>query len=159
MAQPVDGALNGKLTRILGCTGVLNPSMEARIMRDDGTEANTDELGELWLRGDSVALGYWNNEKASKETFVDGWLHTGDKFRVDTDGNFWFVPFNLIFTHGLFIHRSSFRFADRVKVGFLAHAVKFNNYSNNPLLFVGYPQSLRDPSIPGRNRKLSPRPS
>ena len=108
MAQPVHGALNGKLTRILGCTGVLNPSMEARIMRDDGTEANIDEHGELWLRGDSVALGYWNNEKASKETFVDGWLHTGDKFRVDTDGNFWFVPCNLIFTHGLFIHGSSF---------------------------------------------------
>ena len=67
--------------------------MEARIMRDDGTDANFNEPGELWLRGDNVALGYWNNEKASKETFVDGWVHTGDKFYVDPDGNFWFVSF------------------------------------------------------------------
>ena len=64
-------------------------------MRDDGTDANINEPGELWLRGDNVALGYWNNEKASKETFVDGWVHTGDKFYVDADGHFWFVSFYL----------------------------------------------------------------
>lgn len=91
VVQPVDGALDGKLARIVGCTGVLSPGMEARIMRDDGTDADTNEPGELWLRGGNVALGYWNNEKANKETFVKGWVHTGDKFRVDAGGNFWFV--------------------------------------------------------------------
>ena len=82
---------------VLGSTGVLIPSMEARIMRHDGTNANVNEPGELWLRGDNVALGYWNNEKASKEVFVDGWMHTGDIFYVDVDGNFWFVSYSLSF--------------------------------------------------------------
>ena len=89
--------MNGKLSWVLGSSGILIPSMDARIVRDDGTDANIDEPGELWLRGGNVALGYWNNEKASKETFVDGWVHTGDKFHVDADGNFWFVSFTLTF--------------------------------------------------------------
>ena len=80
-----------------GSAGVLSPSMEARIMREDGTDANINEPGELWLRGDNIALGYWNNEKATKETFVDGWMHTGDKFYADANGNFWFVSFTFIF--------------------------------------------------------------
>ena len=80
-----------------GSTGVLVPGVEARIMRDDGTDANVNEPGELWLRGDNVALGYWDNEKASKETFVDGWVHTGDIFYVDAGGNFWFVSPTFIF--------------------------------------------------------------
>lgn len=91
VSQPQSGSLDGKLTYVVGSTGILIPSMEARIMRDDGTDAGVDEIGELWLRGGNVALGYWNNEKASRETFIDGWVHTGDKFRVDAGGNFWFV--------------------------------------------------------------------
>ncbi|KAH6912657.1 amp dependent CoA ligase [Coprinopsis sp. MPI-PUGE-AT-0042] len=89
--QPYPGTLGGKLQRLPGSTGVLLPGMEARIVRDDGSEANFDEAGELWLRSANVAKGYWNNEKANKETFVDGWLRTGDKFKVDKDGNFWFA--------------------------------------------------------------------
>jgi len=65
--------------------------MEARILRDDGTEADLNEVGEIWLKGQNVALGYWNNEKANEETFIDGWLRTGDKFRVDGNGNFWYA--------------------------------------------------------------------
>lgn len=91
ISQAENGSLNGTVTLVPGSTGILYPSMEARIVRDDGTDAKTNETGELWLRGDNVALGYWNNGKASKETFVDGWVHTGDKFRVDADGNFWYA--------------------------------------------------------------------
>ncbi|KAG2009620.1 AMP dependent CoA ligase [Coprinopsis cinerea AmutBmut pab1-1] len=90
ITQPYPGTL-GKLKAYPGSTGVLLPGMEARIVRDDGTEADFDEPGELWLRSRNVALGYWNNEKANRETFVDGWLRTGDKFRVDKEGNFWFA--------------------------------------------------------------------
>ena len=62
--------------------------MEARIVREDGSDADTSEPGELWLKGGNIALGYWNNEKANRETFVDGWLKTGDLFLVDGDGTF-----------------------------------------------------------------------
>lgn len=61
--------------------------MEGRIVRDDGSDAPVGESGELWLRGGNVALGYWKNEAATRATFVeDGWLKTGDHFRVDELG-------------------------------------------------------------------------
>jgi len=90
IGQPTPGTL-GKYTKIPGCTGILLPGLTARILRDDGTDADVDEPGELWLKGDTIALGYYNNEKANKESFRDGWLVTGDRFRADKDGNFWFA--------------------------------------------------------------------
>ena len=45
--------------------------------------------GELWIRGDSAARGYWQNPEATAKTFVDGWVRTGDLYRCDEDG-FWF---------------------------------------------------------------------
>jgi acyl-CoA synthetase (AMP-forming)/AMP-acid ligase II len=87
ISQPFRGALGRPL--MLGSTGILLPGQEARIVRDDGSEADVDEVGEMYLRGGNIAMGYWNNEQATRETFVeDRWLRTGDRFRVDKDGNF-----------------------------------------------------------------------
>jgi long-subunit acyl-CoA synthetase (AMP-forming) len=66
------------------------PGVEARILREDGTETSFNEPGELWLRSGGIALGYKNNEEATRATFVDGWLKTGDQFSVDEDGTFFF---------------------------------------------------------------------
>jgi long-subunit acyl-CoA synthetase (AMP-forming) len=73
-------------------TGILLPYMEARIFREDGSDADYDEVGELALRSPTVALGYLNNETATKKTFVDGWLRTGDRFYVDRQERFLYVP-------------------------------------------------------------------
>ena len=62
--------------------------MEARVVRDDGSDADVNEVGSLYLKGHNLALGYWNNEKATRETFIDGWLRTGDQFRVTDEGYF-----------------------------------------------------------------------
>jgi long-chain acyl-CoA synthetase len=43
-------------------------------------------VGELLIRGPNVSLGYWRNSQATAETFVDGWLHTGDMARLDEEG-------------------------------------------------------------------------
>jgi long-chain acyl-CoA synthetase len=43
-------------------------------------------VGELLVRGPNVVRGYWNKPQESAETFVEGWLHTGDLARVDPDG-------------------------------------------------------------------------
>lgn len=43
-------------------------------------------VGELLIRGQNVVAGYWNNPQQTAETFVDGWLRTGDLARIDDDG-------------------------------------------------------------------------
>ena len=44
------------------------------------------EVGELWYRGPIVVRGYWNKPQATAETFVDGWVKTGDLARLDEEG-------------------------------------------------------------------------
>ncbi|MCW2968113.1 MAG: putative fatty-acid--CoA ligase [Solirubrobacteraceae bacterium] len=56
---------------------------------DDG-DAETG-VGELLVRGQNVVQGYWNKDEATAETFVDGWLHTGDLGRIDEDGLLYIV--------------------------------------------------------------------
>jgi long-chain acyl-CoA synthetase len=46
----------------------------------------TGEVGELLAKGPNVVKGYWNNPKATAETFVDGWVRTGDLARLDEEG-------------------------------------------------------------------------
>ena len=68
--------------------GTLFPDVEAHILKEDGSEADFNEAGELYVRSKSVALGYWNDEKATRKAFVDGWVRTGDLVRVDQNGCF-----------------------------------------------------------------------
>ncbi|KAH9975617.1 amp dependent CoA ligase [Russula compacta] len=88
---PFPGTHGGRVNPVRGMAGILAPSLEARILREDGSDAGYSEIGELILRGPTIALGYWNNENATKETFRDGWLYTGDRFYVDTEGRFFYV--------------------------------------------------------------------
>ena len=48
-------------------------------------------VGELLARGPNVVQGYWNKADATRETFVDRWLHTGDLARIDDDGRVYLV--------------------------------------------------------------------
>jgi acyl-CoA synthetase (AMP-forming)/AMP-acid ligase II len=49
-------------------------------------EPDSDSVGELLVRAPNVVPGYWNKPEASAQTFVKGWLHTGDLARIDQDG-------------------------------------------------------------------------
>ncbi|OCH91611.1 acetyl-CoA synthetase-like protein [Obba rivulosa] len=70
---------------------LLLPGLEARILREDGSEAAVGEPGELFIRADTNALGYWGNDQATRETFLPGgWLKTGDRFRANESGQFFF---------------------------------------------------------------------
>jgi len=88
--HPADVVPERKSRATSGSMGVLVPGMEGRIVLENGTDADFDEPGELWLRGPNVTSGYWNNDEANRQSFRDGWLLTGDLFRVDKDGYFWF---------------------------------------------------------------------
>ena len=53
-------------------------------------EARISDDGELLVRGQDFSIGYYKQPDKTAETFVDGWLHTGDRARVDEDG-FYFI--------------------------------------------------------------------
>ncbi len=60
---------------------------DLKIMAEDGsTEMPVGEVGELWARGPMIVKGYWNRPDATAETFVDGWVRTGDLARLDEEG-------------------------------------------------------------------------
>lgn len=60
---------------------------DLRIMTLEGDrELPVGEVGELWARGPMIVKGYWNKPEATAETFVNGWVRTGDLARVDEEG-------------------------------------------------------------------------
>lgn len=73
-----------------GSIGFENFYVQAKVVDENGIEVLTDEVGELVLRGPMIMSGYWNNSEATAETIKDGWLHTGDLVRKDSEG-FYFV--------------------------------------------------------------------
>ncbi|KAG0709235.1 hypothetical protein DFH29DRAFT_1074958 [Suillus ampliporus] len=69
-----------------GGAGQLLPGIIGRVEKPDGTLADFDEPGELVVKTQSLALGYANNSEATKETFVNGWLRTGDEVKMNRKG-------------------------------------------------------------------------
>jgi len=71
-------------TTKLGASGKAVDTLEVTIDSDDPKK----NIGEIILRGDNVMLGYYKNEKATKEIIDDeGWMHTGDLGLIDKEGN------------------------------------------------------------------------
>ncbi|KAK0466425.1 amp dependent CoA ligase [Desarmillaria tabescens] len=68
-----------KLHGTIGTAGQLLPGIVARVVKADGSLAREGEQGELIVTGPSMAPRYKNNEEATKSTFVNGWVHTGDE--------------------------------------------------------------------------------
>ncbi|OYU70542.1 MAG: fatty acid--CoA ligase [Alphaproteobacteria bacterium PA2] len=60
--------------------------LEIRDPADGVTVLGPNQVGELWARGPQVVKLYWNKPEATAQTFVDGWVRTGDLARVDEEG-------------------------------------------------------------------------
>lgn len=69
-----------------GTVGRPMPLVDARVVDTSGKDVPPGESGEILLRGCQVMKEYWNNPQATRETIVDGWLHTGDIGKITEDG-------------------------------------------------------------------------
>ena len=66
-----------------GTIGVPVPNTDIKIIKDDGSEAQLGEAGELWVKGEQVMRGYWQRPEATAEVLKDGWMATGDIVIMD----------------------------------------------------------------------------
>ncbi len=71
-----------------GTVGLPIHHVAAKLVREDGSECDVGEPGELWLKGPVVCGGYWNDPEATAKSITDGWFHTGDILTRDADGFF-----------------------------------------------------------------------
>ncbi|MCF3948759.1 benzoate-CoA ligase family protein [Acidiphilium sp. AL] len=69
-----------------GTSGIAVPGYVLRLVDEDGRDIEGEGPGELWVRGASMADGYWNLLEKSRRTFIGEWMVTGDKYTRDTDG-------------------------------------------------------------------------
>jgi crotonobetaine/carnitine-CoA ligase len=75
-------------------SGRVREGYEARIVDDDDMEVPVGAVGELVLRSREPWMfmaGYWNNQQATARAWRNQWMHTGDAFSRDAEGNFYFV--------------------------------------------------------------------
>ncbi len=73
-----------------GSSGQLLPGFRARVQDAQDRELPPGAVGELWMSGESVAAGYWNKHDKTKAAFVGEWFRTGDRYRVDPDGYYFY---------------------------------------------------------------------
>ncbi len=72
-----------------GSSGKLLKGYEAKLVDHEGAPVPDGTEGNLWIRGSSCASRYWQRPETSAQTFVDGWVRTGDLYRCDADGFWW----------------------------------------------------------------------
>ncbi len=69
-----------------GSLGKVVPGFELAVRDADGGDVPDGEVGRLWVRGDSLALGYWHDVPRSHEAFRGEWFAGGDLVRRDAEG-------------------------------------------------------------------------
>jgi len=89
-----------------GASGVRVPGYEIKLTDMEGRAVPRGESGLMWVRGDSTAPMYWNRPDKTHETMRDGWIWTGDRFREDDEGYYYFEgrADDLIKVSGQWVH-------------------------------------------------------
>jgi long-chain acyl-CoA synthetase len=78
--NPIRGRQKG------GTVGLPLKDVEVKILDEQERELPQGEVGEIVVRGPNVMRGYWNQIEATRDALRNGWLHTGDLGKIDTDG-------------------------------------------------------------------------
>ncbi|MEM9397145.1 MAG: AMP-binding protein [Pseudomonadota bacterium] len=77
-----------------GTCGKKRPGVEVRLVDENDCEVALGEVGEMLVRTDrpwGMNSGYYKNPEATAQAWRNGWFHTGDCFRCDADGYYYFV--------------------------------------------------------------------
>lgn len=82
MLRPQDAGFDERLSSV----GIPRSGVLVRIAREDGSDAEVGEVGEVVVSGDVVMTGYWNQPAATAGALRNGWLYTGDLGRMDAQG-------------------------------------------------------------------------
>ena len=76
----------GRRTNKLQSAGRPIGTAELRVVDPDGRDVPVGEVGEIAVRGPTVMQGYWGKPEQTEEALRDGWMHTGDGGRMDSEG-------------------------------------------------------------------------
>jgi len=75
-----------------GSVGRVVPTVEIRVVDEDGDDAPAGEPGEIWVKGPTImARGYWRRPEDDAAALTDGWFHSGDIGYLDADGFLYIV--------------------------------------------------------------------
>jgi long-chain acyl-CoA synthetase len=85
-APIISSNASGKDKHKFGTSGLVAPSVECRLMKEDGSIAAVGENAEIVIRGGNVMKEYYKNPEATAKALRDGWLYTGDIAHYDEDG-------------------------------------------------------------------------
>lgn len=85
LARPLDGPF------VSGSVGTPCPHYTIELRDDAGDVVRDDSIGELTVHGGAVCQSYYKNESETAAHMKDGWMHTGDLFRRNADGYFFFA--------------------------------------------------------------------
>jgi benzoate-CoA ligase len=69
-----------------GTTGQPVPGYEVELRDDQGRPVPPGTIGDLYIKGPSTALMYWNNREKTRQCFLGDWLKSGDKYQCDAEG-------------------------------------------------------------------------
>ena len=73
-----------------GSSGKPVPGYELKILDEEGRPVRQGEAGDLYVKGDSALALYWAQHAKSKRSILGDWFFTGDRYRVDDDGFYWY---------------------------------------------------------------------
>jgi long-chain acyl-CoA synthetase len=76
----------GEMAGRLRSAGRAMPAVEIKIIDENGDEVPRGTIGEIIARGPNIMKGYWGQEKLTKDTIKNNWLHTGDAAHMDKEG-------------------------------------------------------------------------